>query len=220
MAIKGMKKEDYKAAQEKINEDNFNNNANYRINDLVYSLNSALERINSLEAKQGELKMDNHLEITKVMNDCTDSLKGFKSIIDDLQIKMNSLINNMACMEGDLRGFALSQDVSKLIADLELKINSLSAGYNNSLNDLRNEMGRHNSCCQALHQKFKDDILSIPSEIPELKILFDKKLELVELNGQNSVLRSTNNERHINLLEKKIENLYQLLKKFDLDNQG
>lgn len=215
-----MKKEDYKSAQEKINENNSNNNANFRIIALEDSLKSAFERINSLEEKQGELKMEHHLEITKVMDDCKESLKGFGKTIDDLQIKMNSLVNNMACVESDLREFALSQDVNKLFLSLELKVDGLSNDHNNSLADLRNELGRHNSCCQVLIQQFKDDVLSIPSEIPELKNLIDKKLELVELNGQNSILRSTNNERHIHLLEKKIENLYQLIKKFDLDNQG
>jgi len=65
----------------------------------------------------------------------------------------------------------------------------------------------------------KEEILSIPSELPHLKKMLDQRIELVELNGQNAVLRSSNNERQILLVERKIENIYQLVKKLDITNQ-
>lgn len=65
----------------------------------------------------------------------------------------------------------------------------------------------------------KQEIISRPSEIPDLRRLIDQKIELIELNGQNAVLRSANNEKQIMLVERKIENIYQLIKRIDINKQ-
>ncbi len=62
----------------------------------------------------------------------------------------------------------------------------------------------------------RQEILSIPSEVPNIKKEMDQKIELVELNGQNAVIRSSNNEKQILLVERKIENLYQLIKRLEI----
>ena len=62
----------------------------------------------------------------------------------------------------------------------------------------------------------RKEFLEKPSEIEDLKTSFKDQLELVSLNGTNSQLRSSNNEKHVQLIDKKIENIYQLIKQLEL----
>ena len=68
-------------------------------------------------------------------------------------------------------------------------------------------------------KSLREELISRPTGLPELQKLLESKIELVELNGQNAVLRSSNNEKQILLIERKIENIYQLIKRLDLNKQ-
>ena len=59
----------------------------------------------------------------------------------------------------------------------------------------------------------------IPAKSPEIDSKYNeilKSCELTKLDGTNAVLRATNNEKHVQLLQKQIENIYLLLKKHEL----
>ena len=60
---------------------------------------------------------------------------------------------------------------------------------------------------------------SIPSEASEIKKHLEEKIDVVSLDGSNALLRSSNCEKHLNLIEKKIECIMLLIKKIDLNQQ-
>jgi chromosome segregation ATPase len=61
----------------------------------------------------------------------------------------------------------------------------------------------------------KDELSASPDAIKNVRDEFVKKIEGVALDGSNAVLRSSNSERKIVILEKKIENIYLLLQKLE-----
>lgn len=106
-------------------------------------------------------------------------------------------------------------ELSKLlpaIKRMQNEIQSLRHEIDDVIARVREEFGRK-------LEEFKKSVIDKPSEIPVLKDEILKKLELVALDGTNSLIRSTNNEKQINLIEKKIENLYLMMKNIDLSSR-
>lgn len=70
--------------------------------------------------------------------------------------------------------------------------------------------------CDSKVKASKEEILSIPSEIPELKRSFQEKFDLMEMDLENGRIRASNNEKQLIVIEKKIEQIYLLIKKLEL----
>lgn len=115
------------------------------------------------------------------------------------------------------------EKVEKLVSEFN-SFRSEFANFSPELIRFREEVRKGLSMAidslNAKHDAFISEIKSIPSGVPELKKDIESKLEAIALDGTNAILRSSNCEKHLNLVEKKIESILLLIKKIDLNQQG
>lgn len=121
--------------------------------------------------------------------------------------KHNSLsqeINSLKSMtsEVDEKSVSLAGIVQRLQTDM---VNLISLARR----DLGKEIEKNNL-------DLKKSIDSSPATSDSIKKEVSSQIEAVALDGRNALLKSNNSSQQIALLEKKIENLYLLLKKFEL----
>lgn len=213
---KGISQEEYKRNQESLHNEKFQFDANQRMQNLQFQVNDLKKNIEDILAAQGVDKRCVDTQLEQIMEATMNSLKEFRQNIGDFKTGMefmgrgitaqNSMID--ACVEKSLFNEKLSH-LHECIKRLHGEKDAMRKEFNGLIERLKIDFD------QRL-QAMKAEILAIPSEVPALKHLMDQKLELVELNGQNAVLRSSNNERQILLVERKIDNLYQLVKALDI----
>ncbi len=215
----GMDKQKYKEAQELRAEEDFKYNTLQKLQNLQFAINDLNEQLLTVDAKHGSSVKDCEIEIHQVMDSCMASLKEFRQSVDSCErlcqdskswIKtLNTAIEDCPTKEEHQSSLSeLSEEIKKLRSEKE----SMRKEFNGLIERLKLDFDSRLKAC-------KEEILSRPSEIPDLRKLIDQKIELVELNGQNAVLRSANNEKQIMLVERKIENLYQLIKRIDINKQ-
>ncbi len=218
--VRGISQEEYLATQAIKAEEDFKNQTNQSLGDLHRFVIKIDKSVYDLLALVGSNNVALDQQLTEVMTSTMSSLKEFRQELGDFGTQLFNLKISQAQVKVSLEDYisrdCFDREVGSLVAEIkELK------NYQESMK--RDFM----ACIERLHDQFDDKlksmkaaILAIPSEIPALKSLIEQKLELVDLNGQNAVLRSSNNEKQIQLVERKIENIYQLIKKVDFDNQG
>ncbi len=206
-------------AQRKKKEEDFKYQTNQRLQKLGFSMDELSKSFDRLEATQMLDRNCLNSQMDKVKQETISNLEEFRQELGDIITAMNKMSDEISRCKA-----ALHDSISK--SDLQEKISLINA----EIMQIRRENGLLRSEIYSLiniqtanfEKKVKDskeEILAIPSEIPPLRKLLDQKIEICELNGQNSMLRSSNNERSIQLLEKKIENIYQLIKKIDITSQ-
>ena len=215
----GISKKDYQEIQDVKAEDNFKFETNQKIQNLQFSLDKLNDSLNHSFARQGALEVSCSCQINEVMTATMTSLKEFRQSLGDFQTKFDT----------QERWFKQIKDLIDSKTDhsfFQDKINDIFSNIRYLQKDIDSIRKEFNGLVERLKVEFnekiksqKEEILAIPSELPNLRKLVDQKIELVELNGQNAVLRSSNNEKQILLVERKIENLYQLVKKLEIANQ-
>ncbi len=216
---KGISKEEYQAAQQKRFDEDFVYNTNVKMQSLDRKLEELLGVVEENHATQGSDKKCCDIQISQVMEATMLSLKEFRQELSNFQKEINE-------MQSQVRVFKQTLSECVKLSHFNEKF-SLAAQMFQKLEGERDSIRKDftqvlNRFTQEVDNKLKvnkEEILSIPSELPHLKKMLDQRIELVELNGQNAVLRSSNNERQILLVERKIENIYQLVKKLDITNQ-
>ncbi len=189
-----------------------------KFEDAIKRLKNQLDSIHNLHQ---ENQLENTHATHEMHDNCMTSLKDLRLITDDVykQIKIlsdqyNSILNYVSSH------YVTKMDHSKDYIDsidCDVKMKQEMAAHRNEMKAL---YAKHKNEIETQLASFMQIMNSKPDPIPDVKALFDEKLELVSLNGQNSVLRSTNNEKHIHLIEKKIENIYQLIKQIQLEKQA
>ncbi len=216
----GTSQDDYVNFQAKKAEEDFRYSTNVSIGNLERSFQNVISRIEKLDAEYGSREVSVRQELNEVMNSTMASLKEFRQTLGDFGTELFNLKVQVANIKVSLQDYVLKEDFDDTISDMKDSYDfqkkyqeAMARDFVSSIERLRNE---YDDKLKAM----KAEILAVPSEIPALKKLIDQKLELVDLNGQNAVLRSSNNEKQIQLVERKIENIYQLIKKVDFENQG
>ena len=201
--------------------EDFKINTSQRMQNLEMTLEGLRKSISQNAASQGSWCVSYDMQVKEAVALCTEGLKELRGKLKDTVDEFNK--KEKAHLE---RIISLEQKCASL--------NHMNILLSQHRNELANLHDQHVSLSKEMHSNIqaqdnthdknlkalKQEILSTPSGIPELKKSLDQKLDIAELNGQNAILRSSNNERHILLLEKKIENIYQLIKKLDLDKQA
>lgn len=217
MVSKGISKEDYQEFQKNKDEQDFVYQTNERLRTLDFCIEQEREFCKELDAHIGNVQVDFINRLDNSFNKYTDIIKNQNKTIDILEksIKiqdkqLNEFKNILESNQSNLI------TISKIIDNILNSIDDLTRKYDAMHQDIYGQFERQNKIIDQKIKDHKQEILNKPSEIPELKKSIDQKIELAELNGQNAVLRSSNNERQIMLIEKKIENLYQLIKSIDL----
>lgn len=215
----GIQKREYHEAQQLKAEVDFKYQTNQRIQNLQFAMDSLSKSLEESIADQGSLEVSCNTQISEVMNATMSSLKEFRQELGNIftELENNKLWMKQvrAEIEDCVRISAFNEKIAHLhecIKILRMEKDSMRKEFNSLMDRLKLDF-------ESKIKAQKEEILAIPSEIPDLRKLMDQKIELVELNGQNAVLRSSNNERQIMFVERKIENIYQLLKQLDINKQ-
>jgi len=220
MAIpRGIPKEEFSRIQELKAEDDFKIDTAYQIGEIKICLSVLQE---SLSKAQGVIS-SNKAQIESQLSEILDgAMAAIKEVKKDLHAISNEIgLNRVRMSEIDykLDSCAKEEDLRETIAGLHECIENFSFEREQIRADFQRYVNTLRSQYDTKLDDFKSEIMNIPSEIPEMTRLIDEKVQLVELNGQNSILRSANNEKQIMLLERKIENLSQVVKKIELTKQ-
>lgn len=213
----GIQKREFHEAQQMKAEEDFKYHTNQRIQNLQFAIDMINKSLASCVAAQGSDKNCVDTQIAEVMNATMSSLKEFRQELGDMATQMTNTNNWIRQVRSEIEGCVETSTFNEKISHLHDCIKKLHSEKDSMRKEFNGLIDRLKSDFENRLKAQKEEILAMPSEVPNLRKLMDQKIELVELNGQNAVLRSSNNEKQIMLVERKIENLYQLIKKFDLN---
>ncbi len=210
--------------QEKIQlrkeEMDFRYNTNITIQEMVKSIDALKEIVNEYIAKHGVHKVETKLEVDKISDSVKTAQKSNNEALDlQFQILQQSSAN--ICIKtadfGRLRERLqkLETEIPKMQKETIVMQEELKVFKEEITNLVRSMSSEYERKIEA----FKKEILSRPSEIAGLKKDLEEQINIVSLNGTNSMIRSTNNEKQLYLIEKKIEMINLILKKQELDRQ-
>lgn len=217
MAKSGISNEEYQNHQEKKALDDFINTTNQRLQNLGFSIDQINKSINDLYAKCGSQRVESHIEFTKMMETCVKNMKDFKKIMDDFDKEVKKLSKMSGdYLQAESNNLTLLHGLYDESAYSKKEIEILKRNYEDIRRENHEIITRQSQEFNTKLKNLKDFISTIPSEIPEMRKVIDEKIQISELNGQNAILRTSNNERQIMLIEKKIENLYQQIKSVEL----
>lgn len=211
--------------------------------DIRYDLHKQV--ISDLESKLGELKESvdfvsdqSDLKYDDLRKDLSDkiNLKSDKSLVDgvysDLKMFLCDLEHRLVVHQQNFNSFKekVSNELSAVLdasvsmsgykkdqesfrVDMDDLKSQISVIRNSRTTDLEAHKAKVSQDIQAL----KDSFSSLPDPTESLRTEFTKKLEGVSLDAKNAALRTQNSDQKIVLVEKKIENINLLLKKYELD---
>ncbi len=215
----GMKKQDYVEMQDLIAEKDFKFQVNHRIQSLEFAIDDLSKSLEKSIADQGSVKLSCSTQIQDVVNLTTSSLKEFRHQIGDIYTEFAARERWFKQMKDTVDKKIDSSSACEKISRSDEAIQQVRLENELMLKEFTNLIERLKADFTEKLKEQKQEILSIPSQIPSLKKDIEKQIELIELNGQNSLLRSSNNEKQIMLVERKIDNLYQLIKKIEISLQ-
>lgn len=209
--------EEQKVFQEQKNENDFKTDVYQRFQKLEYFCKSLEADMDHLAALHQEHQVESIHAIHDFSDNMLDSIKGFRKTLDEVQNEIKTLSDkNISIIKYVESNYVPQTDYTKdYIADIDTHV-KLKAEIANNRNEMVALLAKQKNEFESKIAEILQKQTSKSDPIPELKQYFEEKLELVTLNGQNSVLRSTNNEKHLHLIDKKLENIYQLIKQLQL----
>lgn len=205
------------------------NNKN-NLNQLDF-LKSSLENMSSYFSK---IFNDNKSDVLKLQNSSAS-----KSELLDHENKnhekLNDLKNNLSNLQSSVSEIskdhpllkASSQDASSNLMYLHSALKDLQDKNKTdySLKDLRSELSNLvKNTSDSLNSNFDQKLNEVKALVDNSPDMLDKvkrdilqKLDAVSLDGSNASIKASNCSQQILMIEKKIENIYLLLKKFELN---
>lgn len=135
-----------------------------------------------------------------------------KNSLDAVKSSQSSALKDLdalkrICDGNDLDLNAISQEIQKLKLYIHESFQAVHSGHLESMNALRSEM---NSKIDSIPQPEKISLDGIKAD-------FSKQIEPAAFDAKNANLRSSNNESKVIILEKKVEQLYLLISKYELN---
>lgn len=215
----GVSMDNYKAHQEIKHEGDFKNETNKSLQDILNKIELINTALKDLDANHHIFEVDTNAFLSEMSQNCSSSLKEFRYALGDFRTEFDSLKWDFSGMQSDTSCMINDMEFEQKNKIFEESINATNRQMDSMRKEFNGLMDRQKADFVKQLQAFKDELNARPSEIPDLRKLVDQKFELAELNGQNAVLRSSNNEKQIMLTERKIENIYQLLKKHEISKQ-
>lgn len=213
---KGISKEEYQQRQAQCEQEKFTVETNRRLQQLELSLLELQKGLNIQKAFNGSIQSSCESEISEMAMNMASSLKEFRQALGDMQGEMTAQ-NTKIRVIGEDQNFCLHPDDLKIeLKPLKKVVDDLCDAQDKLHREVHGLIDRQKQEFINQLKSLKEELLSRPTGLPELQKLLEAKIELVELNGQNAVLRSSNNEKQLLLVERKIDNIYQLIKKLEL----
>jgi len=194
---------------------------------LKMSLDSHEDLLNEYEARLLELEKERSFnegfrsDISSKMSYALNKLESIKYSFDSYEDSITKLnAQSLACCGSlnsicrDLTEFreidkCFKESYDNLAKEFQSLNSSVSQYMNREFSRIQNEVdGKFTVNNQIMN--------AYPAALEALRDEIKHELELTSLNGQTAVLKSGNGEKQIQLLEKKVENINLLLKKYEL----
>lgn len=159
-----------------------------------------------------------------------DELDQFKTSVNSLHSAMGERMRNLIDKVVSLQDQSTSLPV--IIENNHNNLINEISSIRNSTNELRENMSIDRFKIRDIDEKtlplvkkeisssidlLKKDLQKNIINPNAIKEELQKKMDLIELDGKNAVLRSTNSEKQVEMIKKQIENIYLLLKKHELN---
>lgn len=215
----GIQKREYESIQKEKTEEDFKFNFNYRLQQFQFAIEALNEKLGDSIAKQSSDIKSSEIERQNFQEKCLSKIQEFRIELNNFYIDLNAFQEVVKDSQKKADSFISRSDFEQKISHFNQYIKIIYEEKVAMRREFNNLLERVRSDFDIKLNTQKEEILAAPSELPDLKQSINQKIELVELNGQNAVLRSSNNEKHIMLVERKIENIYQLIKKIDISMQ-
>ena len=204
-------------AKELLDLKNSNRTISANVSNQTEALRVQLESsVNDLQSKiagkPDKADIDFAYNILKVMiNDLTSKLESHKSELDAFKSRvgaeLSAIVDTSVSMSKHTKDQQINLDAAE---DLRKQITSLRESSVVNLAVLKDKM-------IVSVQEMKNSFSNLPEPNESLRSEFDKKLESAILDSKNATVRTQNSDQKITLLEKKIESINLLLKKYELN---
>ena len=142
--------------------------------------------------------------------------KGIGDCLDYTQKVTSQQYDTISQMQLQLSGRNVLQND---ITSIKQKMDELNQEMIRFKSEIREYISQSIDQIEKKNLQFIQEVKSIPSEASEIKKQLEEKIDVISLDGSNALLRSSNCEKHLNLIEKKIECIMLLIKKIDLTQQ-
>jgi len=194
------------------------------VNDAIASLRTYIdmtnEAVNNLQERQVSNKESHNIILSQLQSYVHDMESKLFAFLDEHKKQVaKSLDEHLSALKTIDATKVTNQAFHNVIPDIQEKIESTA-------HELIRFKGEMHALAQDFYDsmlknfdKFKQEIILKPTGIEDVKKYLEQKLEVVAMDGSNAILRSANCEKHVNLLEKKIECIMLLIKKMDLNKQ-
>ncbi len=219
MDKRGLSREEYKKRQEQCEAEKFSVQTNKRLQDIELSLREHEKQLNTHRAFHGGIRSDVDSQINEIMTATMTSLKEFRQTIGDFETHMKNQDSKIQELKDEQEQLVYQEDLTISLRLIDSALNELRKTQKAMHSEFNGLIERLKIDFSNQIKSLKEELISRPTGISELQKLLESKIELVELNGQNAVLRSANNEKQLLLVERKIDNIYQLIKKLELSKQ-
>lgn len=215
----GIQREEYVRIQELKDEKDFRYSTCQKFQNLEFAIDEINKSLAKSIADQGSLEVECSTQINAVLEATMSSLKEFRQTLRDIQTefdKRESFLKQMKEVVDDKVSNSSFKHamygLENVIVNLREEKDAMRQEFNDQIQRLRAEFG--NKISHA-----KKEILAVPSEIPNIRKILDQNSELIDLYYKNASVRDSTNEHKIMGVEKKIINLYELIKELKTSNQ-
>jgi chromosome segregation ATPase len=138
-----------------------------------------------------------------------------------LEHKFNALLQSLADFQSELGEIKLSNiSIKKDIDDLQDQSSVVFRSVDKHLKTIKEELMKmllkNRQDTIDLMERIREEVLGSPTAIGKIRDEIMNRLEGASLDSSNAVLKTANCETHLNLIEKKIESIFALLKKKEL----
>ena len=213
---KGMSKETYDKLQAVKEDSDFKVNTDLALQSIKFAIETLTKSLQDAHAKIDFIKADMTSKSYDLVRNVSDNLGGQMQTLGDFRDAITDLKNQVASLTEDVNDkmqakafFSLQDSMQHRIAMFKQELESLRHQNSQNMYDtLQKAVEKINAA--------KEEIINMPSQLPEFEHMIDQKIQMCELNGQNALIRSSNNERQLHLIERKIENIYQMIKEIKL----
>jgi hypothetical protein len=157
-------------------------------------------------------------ELNEMIAVMTVQLNAFKAEIICIKKDMDSLKQKQTVLEANVEACKRNQDsIASIVSDVAKQLEDYKIQSKKLLKDLANDLNLLIGEAKE-HLETKIDSLPKPQNIDIDAVKHDilQRTEPSQIEAKNANLRSSNNESKIVLLEKKVEQLYLLLNKYEL----
>ncbi len=190
-------------------------------NDLVVLINKIDDKYSILLQKLTDSCVTRS-EFEEQNNFVESKLKSIQSSFSNIHNELERLDNQVVLNLNKNTEFSVeSKSTKDFIEQVQEKIRNLHSLNNTLKQDFYNSLivytNSINEDVSKRFSNFKIELKESPDSSNSIKSEIISKLDSVALDGSNALLKASNSAQQISILEKKIENIYLLLKKFEIN---